>query len=135
METARTIYSGNLRTEAMHIGSGVTITTDAPVDNQGKGEFFSPTDLVAASLASCMLTIIGIAARTHGFSIDGTEAAITKIMLSNPRRIGEVKVEFNFPDISYTDKQKEIIERAGRSCPVALSLHPDLKQNISFNFK
>jgi len=135
METSRTIYLGDLRTKMLHVQSGVTITTDAPVDNQGKGEFFSPTDLVAASLASCMLTIIGIAARTHGFSIDGTEATITKVMLSGPRRIGEVKIEYYFPDISYTDKQKEIIEKAGRTCPVALSLHPDLKQSITFNFK
>ena len=135
METARTIYLGDLRTEALHLHSGVKIITDAPLDNQGKGEFFSPTDLVATSLASCMFTIMGIAARTHGFSIDGTEAVITKVMLSNPRRIGEVIIVFNFPDILYTAKQKEIIERAGRTCPVALSLHPDLKQSISFNFK
>jgi len=135
VETAKTIYRGDLRTEALHVQSGVTITTDAPLDNQGKGEFFSPTDLVATALGSCMLTIIGIAARTHGFSIDGTEAAITKLMLSNPRRIEAVRIEFNFPDFAYSDKQKEIIERAGRTCPVALSLHPDLKQNITFNFK
>lgn len=135
METARTIYRGDLRTEALHVRSGVTVTTDAPLDNQGKGEYFSPTDLVAAALASCMLTIIGIAARTHGFTIDGTEAVITKVMLSNPRRIGEVIIVFNFPDIFYTEIQKEIIEKAARTCPVALSLHPDLKQNITFNFK
>ena len=135
METARTIYRGDLRTEAIHLHSGVKIITDAPLDNQGKGEFFSPTDLVAAALASCMFTIMGIAARTHGFSIDGTEALITKVMLSNPRRIGEVIITFNFPDILYTAKQKEIIERAGRTCPVALSLHPDLKQSISFYFR
>lgn len=135
METARTIYRGDLRTEALHVRSGVTVTTDAPLDNQGKGEYFSPTDLVAAALASCMLTIIGIAARTHSFTIDGTEAVITKVMLSNPRRIGEVIIVFNFPDIFYTEIQKEIIEKAARTCPVALSLHPDLKQNITFNFK
>jgi putative redox protein len=135
METARTIYLGDLRTEALHLQSGEKITTDAPLDNQGKGEFFSPTDLVAAALASCMFTIMGIAARTHGFNIDGTEAVITKVMLSNPRRIGEVIITFNFPGITYTGKQKEIIERAGRTCPVALSLHPDLKQSITFNFK
>ncbi len=135
METARTIYSGDLRTIAQHVKSGVVITTDAPVDNQGKGEFFSPTDLVATALASCMLTIMGIAAREHGFSIDGTKATVTKVMLSDPRRIGEVKIVLDFPDISYTKKQKQIIEKAGRTCPVALSLHPDLKQNISFKFK
>jgi uncharacterized OsmC-like protein len=135
METTRTIYSGDLRTIAQHVQSGVVITTDAPVDNQGKGEYFSPTDLVATALGSCMLTIMGIAARKHEFSIDGTKATISKVMLSDPRRIGEVKIEFDFPDVLYTDKQKQIIKKAGRTCPVALSLHPDLKQNISFNFK
>jgi putative redox protein len=135
METARTIYKGDLRTEALHVHSGVKITTDAPLDNQGKGEFFSPTDLVATALASCMFTIMGMAARAHDFNIEGAEALVTKVMLSNPRRIGEVVIVFNFPDIRYTDKQKEIIERAGRTCPVALSLHPDLKQSITFNFK
>lgn len=135
METARTIYKGDLRTEALHVQSGVKITTDAPLDNQGKGEFFSPTDLVATSLGSCMFTIMGIAARAHGFSIDGAEAVITKVMSSNPRRIGEVVIVFKFPDIPYTDKQKEIIEVAGRTCPVALSLHPDLKQSVTFNFR
>jgi putative redox protein len=135
MATSKVIYTGDLRTAATHLLSGVSITTDAPLDNQGRGEFFSPTDLAATSLASCMFTIMGIAARTHGFSIDGTEATITKIMLSNPRRIGEVQIEFNFPDIKYTDKQKEFIDRACRTCPVALSLHPDLKQTVIFNYK
>ena len=135
MATSKVIYLSELRTEAHHLYSGVKITTDAPLDNQGKAEFFSPTDLAATSLASCMLTIIGIAARTHGFSIDNTEATVTKIMYSNPRRIGEIHIEFDFPDNAYTEKQKKIIEIAGRTCPVALSLHPDLKQNVSFNFK
>jgi putative redox protein len=134
MATSKVIYTGDLRTTAVHLKSGVTIITDAPPDNQGRGEFFSPTDLAATSLASCMLTIIGIAARTHSFSIDGTEAVVTKIMLSNPRRIGEVKIEYNFPDIEYTEKEKKIIEIAGRTCPVALSLHPDLVQTIEFHF-
>jgi uncharacterized OsmC-like protein len=135
MATSKVIYLSDLRTEANHLYSGVRIITDAPLDNQGKAEFFSPTDLAATSLASCMLTIIGIAARTHGFSIDGTEATVKKIMYSNPRRIGEIHIEYHFPDISYTEKQKKIIEVAGRTCPVALSLHPDLKQDISFYFR
>jgi putative redox protein len=135
MATSKVIYTGDLRTEAQHLHSGVRITTDAPLDNQGKAEFFSPTDLAATSLACCMLTIIGIAARTHGFSIDGTEAIVTKIMYANPRRIGEVHIDYHFPDIDYTSKQKAIIEHAGKTCPVALSLHPDLKQEISFNFR
>jgi uncharacterized OsmC-like protein len=134
MATSKVIYLSELRTEAQHLYSGVKITTDAPLDNQGKAEFFSPTDLAATSLASCMLTIIGIAARTHGFSIDGTEATVTKVMLSNPRRIGEIKIDYNFPEIEYSEKQKEIIERAGRTCPVALSLHPDLVQTVDFHF-
>ena len=135
MATSKVIYLSELRTEAQHLYSGVRITTDAPLDNQGKAEYFSPTDLAATSLASCMLTIIGIAARTHGFSIDGTEATVTKIMYSDPRRIGEIHIEYHFPEIAYTEKQKKIIEAAGRTCPVALSLHPDLKQEINFNFK
>ncbi len=134
MPTSKVVYTGDLRTTAIHLQSGVSITTDAPVDNQGKGEFFSPTDLAATSLACCMLTIIGIAVRTHGFSIDGTEAEVTKIMYSNPRRIGEIVIDYRFPEIHYTEKQKEIIERAGRTCPVALSLYPDVKQTINFHF-
>ena len=134
MATSKILYLNDLRTEAQHLYSGVKITTDAPLDNQGKAEFFSPTDLAATSLANCGLTIMGIAARTHGFSIDGTEAEITKVMYSNPRRIGEVVIDYRFPDINYSEKEKEIIERAGRTCPVALSLHPDLIQTINFHF-
>jgi uncharacterized OsmC-like protein len=135
MATSKVKYLGDLRTEALHLYSGVKITTDAPLDNQGLAAYFSPTDLAATSLATCGLTIMGIAARTHGFNIDGTEATVTKIMYSNPRRIGEVHIVYNFPDNNYTDKQKKIIEMAGRTCPVALSLHPDLVQEIRFNFE
>lgn len=135
MITIETVYSGQLRTEAKHIQSGNKLITDAPTDNQGKGEAFSPTDLLATSLGSCMLTIMGIAANTQGFSIDGTTINITKIMASEPRRVGEVICEFNFPDISYTEKQKKIIRNASDTCPVSKSLHPDLKQTIIFNFK
>ena len=134
METAKTIYFGNLRTEATHVRSGQKIVTDAPVDNQGKGEFFSPTDLLATALASCMLTIMGIAARTHGFDIDGTEVKITKVMGVNPRRVVEVIVELNFPR-NYSVKEKRIIELSAKECPVANSLHPDLKQTVVFNYK
>jgi len=135
MATSKVKYLGDLRTEAHHLYSGVKVLTDAPLDNQGKAEYFSPTDLAATSLATCGLTIMGISARTHGFSIDGTEAIITKIMYSNPRRIGEIHIEYHFPDIAYTDKQKKMIEVAGHTCPVALSLHPDLKQEVTFIFK
>lgn len=132
--TIETIYTGELRTQATHVKSKNSIITDAPTDNNGKGEAFSPTDLLAASLGSCMLTIIGIAANTHGFSIDGAKAIITKIMEANPRRVGEVIVEFTFPANNYSEKEKMIIERAAATCPVALSLHPDLKQTVKFNW-
>jgi putative redox protein len=135
MATSEVKYLGDLRTESLHLHSGVKINTDAPLDNQGKAEYFSPTDIAANSLATCGMTIMGIAARTHGFNIDGTEATVTKIMYSNPRRIGEIHIEYHFPHIAYTENQKKIIEVAGRTCPVAMSLHPDLKQNISFNFR
>jgi uncharacterized OsmC-like protein len=135
MATVHTIYTGDLRTTAKHLQSGNTIITDAPTDNQGKGEAFSPTDLLATSLGSCMLTIMGIAARTAGFSIDGTTIDITKIMASEPRRVAEVVCEFNFPDTEYTEKQKKILQKAADTCPVAKSLHPELKQTIKFNFK
>jgi putative redox protein len=134
METVKTSYLGDLRTEATHIRSGKKITTDAPIDNQGKGEFFSPTDLLATALGSCMLTIMGIAARTHGFDIDGTDVSITKVMGTNPRRVVEVAVELNFPH-DYSEKQKRIIEISAKECPVANSLHPELKQTVVFNYK
>lgn len=132
--TIETIYTGELRTQATHLASQNTIITDAPLDNNGKGEAFSPTDLLAASLGSCMLTIMGISANAHGFSIDGTKISITKIMAANPRRVGEIIVDFTFPVNNYSDKEKILIEKAAASCPVALSLHPDLKQTINFNW-
>lgn len=134
MVTVETKYLGDLRTESRHVGSGNILVTDAPIDNQGKGEAFSPTDLLATSLGSCMMTLIGIASRTHKFSVDGTDIRITKIMAENPRRIHEVIVEFNFPKKQFTDKEKTIIENAARTCPVARSLHPDLKQTVLFNY-
>lgn len=133
--TAKLIYKGDLRTEATHILSGTVIETDAPPDNNGKGERFSPTDLVATALAACMCTLMGIAARTHEINIDGVACEITKIMAAEPRRIGEVKVAMRFPTgISYTDKEKKILERAAMTCPVIESLHPDLKKSISFDW-
>ena len=134
MITVETKYLGELRAEARHVRSGITLVTDAPVDNQGKGEAFSPTDLLATSLGNCMMTLVGIAARTHNFKVNGTIIRITKIMAENPRRVSEVIVEFTFPERSYTDKEKTIIENAARTCPVARSLHPDLKQTIIFNY-
>ena len=134
METARTVYKGELRTEAMHVRSGNVIITDAPPDNKGKGEYFSPTDLVATALGSCIFTIMGIAAREHGFLIDGTTCSITKIMAENPRRIGEIKIEFNFKGREYSDKQKKILEYCVKTCPVSLSLDERLLQNVKLNF-
>ncbi len=134
METAHTIYLGDLRTKATHLQSGSEIITDAPTDNQGKGEAFSPTDLVATALGSCMMTIMGIAARTHGFNVDGAKLRITKIMRSDPRRIGEVVIDIDFPQTEYTEKQKKILRTCADTCPVALSLHPDLKQTVRLHF-
>ena len=134
MATIHTRYDGGLRTTAQHLQSGMKIITDAPLDNQGRGEAFSPTDLLAASLGSCMLTLMGIAARNHHFSIDGTEISITKMMAANPRRVAEIKIEFTMPQNNFTDEQKQLMERAAHTCPVALSLHPDLKQTIIFKY-
>ena len=135
MATIETRYLGELRTEAKHVLSGNTLITDAPLDNQGKGEAFSPSDLMSASLGSCMLTIMGIAAQEHGIDINGSTCSITKIMASEPRRVSEIQIHFYFPAINYSDKQKIILERAAKNCPVAKSLHPDLVQNVRFNFQ
>lgn len=134
METARTIYKGDLRTEITHVKSGTTITTDAPPDNKGKGEFFSPTDLVASALGSCIFTIMGIAAREHGFSIDGATCVITKIMTDKPRKIGEIRIEFDFTGHEFTDKQRTILDYCVKTCPVALSLGETLIQNVTLKF-
>ena len=134
MPTSEVIYEKDLRTTATHLQSKVSIITDAPVDNHGRGEAFSPTDLLATSLASCMLTIMGISCKKHGFSIDGTKAVVTKVMGTEPRRVIEIIIELFFPPNNYTDKQKQIIKYITENCPVAKSLHPDLKQNITINF-
>lgn len=136
MPTVESIYLGDLRTQAKHLQSGTTILTDAPIDNQGKGEAFSPTDLVAAALGSCMMTIMGIYARRVGMDLTGTRYQITKIMANDPRRIAEILVNFDFPDsldIDETEQQK--LRRAALTCPVALSISTEIKQNITFNFK
>lgn len=134
MNTASIKYLGNLRTEAKHIRSGNQIITDAPIDNQGKGEAFSPTDLVSTALASCMMTVIGIMANNHGIDVTGMEAEVLKEMAANPRRISGVQLTLHFPRV-YSEHDRVLIERTARTCPVALSLHPDLKQDISFRYK
>lgn len=135
MANFEVLYTTGLRTEMTHLASGTKVLTDAPVDNNGKGEVFSPTDLVSASLSSCMLTIMGIAAREHGFSIDGAKASVTKTMASDPRRIAGITIVIEFPEISYSKKHKKIMEIISKTCPVALSLHPDLKQDVTLIFK
>ena len=135
MATISSTYKGGLRTTAQHLASGNTIITDAPVDNNGKGEAFSPTDLVASALGSCMMTIMGIVANRANIDIDGMEVTTTKIMAAEPRRIAEVVLQFTMPaGKSYSDKEKAMLENAARTCPVALSLHPDIKQTVSFKY-
>jgi putative redox protein len=137
MVTIQTHYTDELRTEAEHLYSGTRIITDAPLDNQGKAESFSPTDLLAASLGSCMITVVGIAARTHGFEerLRGTKIDITKIMKSEPRRVGELQLAIYFPEGSnFDERERKIIEHTARNCPVAKSLHPDLIQTWNFNW-
>lgn len=133
MPTIKTQYLGQLRTQSLHVKSNNTIITDAPIDNQGKGEAFSPTDLLATSLASCMLTIMGIKANSLNVSMDGTSCIITKLMSPSPRKISEIIIEINFKG-NFTELQKDELKIAAHSCPVALSLHPDLKQTVIFNF-
>jgi putative redox protein len=133
MATIKTTYLGGLRTEATHLQSGTTILTDAPVDNKGKGEAFSPTDLLAEALAGCILTTMGIAADVHGIDMDNTTAEVTKVMAASPRRVAEVIISIKFPK-SYTDKEMKILELAATSCPVHVSLHPDVKKTIDFGW-
>jgi uncharacterized OsmC-like protein len=129
--TSRVIYHKGLSTEATHIKSGNTIITDAPVDNNGKGEAFSPTDLTATSLASCMLTIMGIIAERNDWPLEGATADITKVMASDPRRISRIEIAISIPAFPYTDKDKKVLENAARNCPVACSLHPEIDQDLT----
>lgn len=134
MKTSKIVYQGNLRTEATHLQSGKAIITDAPLDNNGKGEAFSPTDLLATSLGCCMLTIMGIVAGRHNINIDGTAIEITKIMKADPRRVGEIIVEFAMPKNNYSEKDKTLLEHAAHTCPVAKSLSAELVQTVIFNY-
>lgn len=124
-------YLGDLRTEAVHMESGDRIHTDAPKDNEGKGEAFSPTDLVATSLASCMITVMGIKARQHDIDMFGTKAEIVKEMGTNPRRISAIRIHIHFPH-NYSDKEKRLLERTAHTCPVGKSLHEALEEDIRF---
>lgn len=127
-------YKGQLRTKAKHLKSGNELITDAPTDNNGKGEAFSPTDLVCAALGSCMMTLMGILAERETISLDGMKWHIVKIMGSNPRKISEVHITFSKPDLIATDEQKQKLHRAALTCPVAMSLHESIKQEIIFKF-
>jgi putative redox protein len=133
--TSEIVYKGELRTEAKHLQSATIIQTDAPTDNQGKGERFSPTDLLATSLGSCMLTIMGIKARDMEVDLDGTQVSIKKIMKQDPRRVGGIEVDFDFPGTLQVDeKQRAILERAALTCPVAKSIHPDIELDVHFGW-
>nr|WP_297306256.1 OsmC family protein [uncultured Flavobacterium sp.] len=132
--TSKVIYLGNLRTESTHLQSKQTIVNDAPVDNHGKGEAFSPTDLVANSLATCMFTVMGIKAAEMNVDLANSTAEVTKIMQASPRKIAEIKVDFNM-NIQVDEKTKTILERTAFTCPVHLSLNPDIVKTITFNWK
>jgi putative redox protein len=128
------IYQGRLRTEVTHLRSGNRIITDAPPDNNGKGEAFSPTDLTCASLNSCMMTLMGMLAEREGIILDGLKSEIVKVMASNPRKIAEIQIHFFHENLNATPVQKEKLKRAALTCPVALSLPDHLKQSVTFNF-
>ena len=133
--TSTVVYEGNLRTVCTHLKSQSTIETDAPTDNQGKGERFSPTDLVATALGSCMLTIMGQRARDMEVDLTGTKIEIEKIMKTDPRRIGGINLTFSFPDhLLVNEKQITILEKAAHTCPVIFSIHPDIEVNVLFNW-
>jgi putative redox protein len=134
MHTSEVIYTNSLHTTSKHIASGNVYETDAPIDNNGKGQAFSPTDLMSTSLANCMLTVMGIAANNHNYNINDAIAKVTKIMAQNPRRVAEIVVEITMPKNNFDIKAKTVLENTARTCPVSKSLHPDLIQTIIFNW-
>ncbi len=132
--TSRIVYEGDLRTRMTHLYSGSEVITDAPLDNHGLAQAFSPTDMVATALGSCMLTVMGIKAREKDIDLKGTEVEITKVMAADPRRIAAIQARFRFPARHFSEKDRKILEHTARTCPVALSLHPELKKEISFEW-
>ena len=132
--TASVIYQGNLRTEATHLKSGSVIITDAPTDNQGKGEGFSPTDLTSTSLASCILTIMGIAAQRKEIDMTGARAEVTKEMVADPRRIGRIIIDITMPQKSYSSAEKKVLEAAAHHCPVGLSLAEGTEEVVNIKW-
>ena len=135
MATSTIKYLGDLRTEATHVASGETMITDAPTDNQGKGMAFSPTDTTATSLATCMITTMGIAANNNGIKVKHMEGEVQKVMASAPRRIAEIHVTLNLSIEPDNKETRDIMVRAGVNCPVAKSLHPEIVQDMKFNFE
>lgn len=134
MNTSELLYEGELRTIATHVYSGTQIFTDAPIDNFGKAQSFSPTDLVATALGSCMVTIMGIECNKQNWNIDGTKMFIQKKMTINPRRIAEIHIQIEIPGSNLDIDKRNILEQLAVNCPVAKSLHPDIKQEIVFKF-
>ena len=133
MTTAKVTYQGDLRTQSIHLQSNNQIITDAPTDNHGKGEAFSPTDLLVSSLGSCMLTIMGIKADSMDLDISGTTAEVTKIMAAEQRRVSEVHIEIQFQQ-SFDERTQKVLEQAALNCPVAKSVHPDIQQIVNFHY-
>jgi len=127
-------YLGGLRVLSTHLASNTEIITDAPVDNNGKGESFSPTDLVATALGTCMITVMGIYAEKNGILMPNVYSRTNKVMSSTPRKISKLKIEIIFGDNQLSDVEKQCLKDVALNCPVAKSLHPDLKQEIEFIF-
>lgn len=132
--TATVTYDANLRTTCLHLQSGSSFETDAPSDNKGQGARFSPTDLIATGLGACLITTMGIKAETMDIKLDGAKVDVTKVMMSDPRRIGKIVIAVTMPALNLDEKTIEILERVGRTCPVERSLHPDMELDISFNW-
>lgn len=132
--TTSIIYQGDLRCKATHLQSGTVVETDAPTDNRGKGEKFSPTDILCVSLATCIITTMALKARDMNIELKDTKIDVTKHMLKDPRRVAQIDVTIHFPQLQLDAKDKLILERTGNNCPVTKSLHPDLKTNIEYNW-
>ena len=132
--TSTVVYNGALRTTCTHLKSGSSFETDAPVDNHGKGERFSPTDLMATSLATCMITVMGIKARSMGFDLDGVQVEVLKIMKADPRRVGGIELTFHIPDTlkDMDEKNKAMLKHTGDTCPVMKSIHPDIEVKVDW---
>jgi len=132
--TASIIYQGDLRCSATHLQSGTVIQTDAPIDNRGKGEKFSPTDTLCVSLATCIITTLALKASDMDVELKDTKIDVTKYMLKDPRRVGQVDITIHFPELQLDESQKSTLEITGNNCPVAKSLNPELRLNIQYNW-